>query len=183
MLIVILLCVEALGALGALVTASFLAFLTFVMRGLRTLPTADGIKAMNAINLATAKPIKLMLSATSLLCLAAAPIWYVEFGAVMALAGGAAFGLGAILVTLERSVPLNKYLGTATDASGQMIWRIYRRDWVMWNHLRAAACAVAGAFFIMATVLHILHVIDMERMRAVDHGDPICLPCPNTKAD
>jgi uncharacterized membrane protein len=139
MLIAVILCVEVLAALGGLAAAGFFAFLTVVLRGLRTLPTADGIKAMNAINLATAKPIKLMLSATSLLCLAAALIWYLELGAVMALAGGAAFGLGAILVTVERSVPLNKYLGTATDAPGEMMWRIY-------------------------------------------HGDPICLPCPNTKA-
>jgi uncharacterized membrane protein len=170
MLIAVILYVEILAAFGGLAAAGFFAFLTFVLRGLRTLPTADGIKAMNAINLATAKPIRLMLSATSLLCLAAAPISHMGLGAVMALAGSAAFGLGAILVTLERSVPLNKYLGTATDASGEMIWRIYRRDWVMWNHVRTAACAVAGALFAMATVLHILRVIEMERMRAVGPG-------------
>jgi uncharacterized membrane protein len=167
MLIAVILYVQILAALGGLAAAAFFAFLTFVLRGLRTLPTGDGIKAMNAINLATAKPIRLMLSATSLLCLVAAPISHQDLGAVMALAGGAAFGFGAILVTLGRSVPLNKYLGTATDAYGEMIWRIYRRDWVMWNHVRTAACAVAGALFVMATVLHIQRVIEMERMRAV----------------
>ena len=103
---------------------------------------------------------------------------------MMAIGGSDVFGLGAVLVTIERTRPLNNLLGTATDASGEMIWRIYRRDWVTWNYVRTAACAVTGALFVTATVLHILHVIDTERARsAVDHGDPICLPCPNSKAD
>jgi uncharacterized membrane protein len=191
MLIAVILCVEALAALGGLVAAGLFAVSTFVLRDLRSQPTADRVRTMNAINLATAMVTKVLLSGTASLGLAAALIWSFdrswdrleEPGAVMAIAGAVAFGLGAVFVTIERSTPLNKLLRTATDASSEMIWRIYRRDWGLWNHVRTVACAVTSALFITATVLHILHVIDTERMRAVDHGDPICLPCPNIQAD
>jgi uncharacterized membrane protein len=191
MLIAVTILVEALAALSALVTGALLLAPTFALRALRDVPTADGIKIMNAINLATAKPIRRLVSGAALPCLAAALMWFVDWSwhrleeraAMMAIAGGVIYGLGVILVTLERSTPLDKFLGTATDASGDMVWRIYRRDWGLWNHVRIAACAVASALLIAAVVLHTVHAIDMERVKHVDHGDPICLPCPNTKTN
>lgn len=173
MLNAVILWLEALAALGGLLAAGFIAFLTFVLRALRSLPTADGIKAMTVINLVTAKPIAILLSGTALLSLAVALLWSFDLSwdrlekpaAMMAIAGSIVLGLGAVLVTLERTRPLNNLLGTATDASGEMIWRIYRRDWVTWNYVRAAACAVAGALLLAAAGLHTLHLIERAMVR------------------
>ena len=157
---VVILCVEA---LGALVAAGFFAFATIVLRGLRDLPAAEGIKAMNAINGAAAKPLKLLLTVTALLCpvitIALVCFWDrlwtdgSELGATLAIAGAVIYIVGGVLVTLERNVPLNKLLGGATDASGEMVWRVYLRDWVTWNHIRTATCVVAGALLISGAIL------------------------------
>lgn len=178
--------VEALASLSALVTGALLLALTVALRALRDVPTADGIRTMNALNLAFAKPITSLVSGAALPCLAAAPMWFLDWSwsrleeraAMMAIAGGAIYGLGVILVTVERSMPLNAFLRTATDASGDMIWRVYRRDWGLWNHVRIAACAAAGALLIAAVVLHTMHAIDRERIKHVTPlGDLMEVDC------
>jgi uncharacterized membrane protein len=146
---------------------------------------------MNAINLATAKPIKRLVFGAALPCLAAALIWFIDWswdrlderGALMATAGGIVYGLGVILVTIERSTPLERFLGTATDPSSDMIWRVYRRDWGLWNHVRIAACTAAGALLIAAVVLHTMHAIDREWRKHLPIGDPICIACSDVKTD
>jgi uncharacterized membrane protein len=171
MLIAAILGVEALTAFGGLVTAGMFVVSTIVLRNLRSLPTADRVRIMNAVNLATAMPTKVALSGTALLSLAAALVWSFdrywdrleEPGAMMAIAGAVAFGLGALLVTVERSAPLNRFLRTATDASSEMIWRIYRRDWGMWNHVRTIACIIASGLFVAAVVLHTMDAINKQQ--------------------
>jgi uncharacterized membrane protein len=163
--------IEILAALCALVTGALFLASTFALRALRDVPAADRIRTMNAINLATAKPIKRLVSGAALPCLVAAPLWFLDWswdrleerGALMAIAGGVIYGLGVILVTIERSVPLNKFLGTATDASSDMIWRIYQRDWGLWNLVRITACTAAGALLVAAVVMHTVHAIDSGR--------------------
>jgi uncharacterized membrane protein len=184
MSIAVTIAIEILAALCALVTGALFLALTFALRALRDVPAADSIRTMNAINLATAKPIKRLVSGTALPCLAAALLWFLDWSwhrleeraAMMAIAGGIIYGLGVILVTLERSMPLDRLLGTATDASGDMIWLVYRRDWGLWNHVRIVACTFAGALLVTAVVLHTVHAIDMERVRHMPIGDPICIP-------
>lgn len=191
MFIAIILGVEVLAALGGFAVAGSFLFSTSAVRGLTGLPTTEGIKAMAAINQANARPMTILLSGTALSCLAAALIWlfdrywgrFEELGAISVIAGASVFGLGAVLVTFERIGPLNKLLGTATDASGEMVWRIYRRDWVTWNRVRTAACAVASALFVLAAVLHTLGAIDRAQRRSTVDIFPTCLPCPNTKTD
>ena len=185
---VVLLCVEALTALGGLVVAGLFASETFVLRSFRDQPTIDRIKTMAAVNLAIAGPVAIVLSGTALLCLPLALAWSFVWSwdwleepvATMAVTGGIVFGVGAVLVTLERTKPLDRMLGTATDASGDMIWRIYRRDRARWNHVRTAAGAVTGALFAAVVVVHGLHVIDIERFKLLYHGDPCatCEPVP-----
>lgn len=176
--VTIAIAVEALAALSALVTGALFLASTFALRALRNVPTVDGIRIMNAINLATAKPITLLLSGAAPLCLAAALAWFVDWdrmeerAVVMAIAGCVIYGLGVILVTVERSMPLNKFLGTATEASGDMIWRIYRRDWGLWNHVRIAACTAAGVLLITAVVLHTVHAIVWRDPSPIDFRWP-----------
>jgi len=183
-MLIVTVAVEVLAAVTALVSGALFLASTFALRALRNVPTADGIRTMNAINLATAKSITRLMSGAALPCLAAALIWFFDWswdrleerGALMAIVGGIVYGLGVILVTIERSMPLNKFLGTATDASSDMVWRVYRRDWGLWNHVRIAACTAASALLVAAVVMHTVHAIDMERAKHLDYGDPICIP-------
>jgi len=174
--------VEVLAAVSALVSGALFLASTFALRALRNVPTTDGIRTMNAINLATAKLITRLVSGAALPCLAVALAWFFDWdrleerGALMAIVGGIVYGLGVILVTIERSTPLETFLGTATDTSSDMVWRIYRRDWGLWNHVRIAACTAASALLVAAVVMHTVHAIDMERAKHLDHGDPICIP-------
>jgi uncharacterized membrane protein len=150
-----ILVIELLAAVGAgLAGGVFFAFSTFVMRGLGNLPAADGIKAMNAINVAAVRPpLMILLFGTAAVCVgvivALILTWgnhttrLAESGVTLSLAGAILYVLGAVLVTRERNVPLNRALGAATDASGPMIWKMYLRDWVKWNHVRTVACTIA----------------------------------------
>ena len=162
MLIAVIPWVQILAALGALAAGAFFASAAIALRGLRGLPIADGIKATNAINGAAAKPLKTLLFAISLSCLVlvVALVWSwdrlwhdAERGAILGIAGAVIYIVGGVIVTFERNVPLNKLLDNATDASGEMVWRIYVRDWVKWNHVRTATCAVACALLISGAVL------------------------------
>jgi uncharacterized membrane protein len=156
---------ELLAAAGAgLADGVFFAFSAFVMQGLQRLPAADGVKAINAINIAAVRPpLMILLFGTAAVCVAVIaslivtwanhmPRW-AETGATLSLAGAVFYMLGTALVTMERSMPLSRMLAEATDASGPMLWKIYLRDWVKWNHVRTAACAVACALLMSGTVL------------------------------
>jgi len=137
----------------------FFAFSTLVMRGLQDLPPAEGIRAMNAINTWVAKPVfKWLLFGTGLVCGLVAvaaiarllddpPTAWREY---LALTAGAVYLLGAVLATLERSQPLNRALAAVDKASDAMVWRVYLREWVTWNHVRAAACIAACVLFVAA---------------------------------
>lgn len=137
----------------------FFAFSTLVMRGLRDLPQAEGVRAMNAINAWVARPaFKWLLFGTGLIC------GLVAIAAIVRLSGHApsvwreyvvltavgVYLLGAILATLERSQPLNRALAAVDEASDAMVWRVYLREWVTWNHVRAVACIAACALFAVA---------------------------------
>ena len=173
MLIAVIIAVEVLAALSAFVTGALFLAATFALRVLRNVPPADGIRTMNAINLAAAKWITRLVSGAVLPCLVAALIWFIDWswdrleerGALLAIAGGIVHGLGVILVTFERSMPLDRLLGTATDPSSDMIWRVYRRDWGLWNHVRITACTAAGALLVAAVVMHTVHAIDSGRRK------------------
>ena len=122
---------ELLAAMGAgLASGVYFAFSAFVMQGLKRLPAEDGIKAMNAINVAAVRPpLMVLLFGTAAMCLAVVVSLVVtwgspttrlaESGMTMSLAGAVVYILGAVLVTMERNVPLNRALAAATDASGR----------------------------------------------------------------
>lgn len=132
-------------ALGsALIAGAFFAFSSFVMRGLRELPPAEGISAMQAINVAAPKGAfvaVLMLTALPALALvvAAGLRWGDLSGAGLRLAGGLAY-LGSVALTAAYHVPRNDALAKldphAPGAARQ--WATYAADWTTWNHLRTA---------------------------------------------
>lgn len=134
----------------------FFAFSSFVMQALARLAPADGINAMKAINVAAVTPAFMtLLFGTGLLGAIASVLALAQWGApgsLAALLGGVAYLAGAVLVTMLRNVPLNNALARVTqaDAPGAAAWTTYVRDWTRWNHVRAIACTVAMALFLVA---------------------------------
>lgn len=131
-------------ALGsALIAGVFFAFSTFVMRGLRALPPAEGISAMQAINLAAPKGAfvaVLMLTALPALGLVvAAGLRWDASGAGLRLAGGLAY-LATVALTAGYHVPRNDALAKLDPHApgAARAWATYAADWTTWNHLRTA---------------------------------------------
>jgi uncharacterized membrane protein len=140
--------VAALG--GGLVAGTFFAFSTFVMRALTRLPPAQGIAAMQSINVAViSPPFMLVLFGTAVACvvLAAAQMLRPRPGGGYALAGAAIYVLGAAVLTIVANVPLNERLARMDPGSSEAsaFWPRYVRQWTAWNHVRTAAALAASA--------------------------------------
>jgi len=147
------------AALGtALVAGIFYAFSTSVMRALGNLAPAEGIAAMQSINVAVFNVWFMgAMFGTAAICLVLAIgsflAWH-QTGAAYILAGSALYLAGTILVTVVFNVPLNDALAAtnAASADGSKIWARYLSDWTWWNHVRSAAALAAAAFFITALI-------------------------------
>ena len=150
-----------LTALGCgLIAGAFFAFSSFVMPALKRLPAAQGIAAMQSINkLAVTPAFMTALFGTAVACLgmvAWAAISSSErpsaLVAALMIAGGVAYLVGAIGVTIACNVPLNDRLAKlhpqGSDAAGR--WEEYVTKWTAWNHLRAAAALAAAALLTIA---------------------------------
>lgn len=140
------------AALGCgLVAGAFFVFSLMVMPALRTLPWAQGLAAMQAVNVAAVRPLfMLALFGTALLCAGlgvVAVIRWDEPYAVWLLAGSLLYLVGSILLTGTYHVPRNDALARVDtgDAAAEEHWRRYLRDWTTWNHVRAAASLAAAA--------------------------------------
>jgi uncharacterized membrane protein len=146
-----------LGVLGCgLVAGVFCGFSTFVMRGLAELPPAQGVAAMNAINVAAVRPpFMLVFVGSAGLCAVLAVVTFVllpDEGTVELLLGSALYLFGTFGVTVVANVPRNDALlklapGTPEAA---VYWRSYVREWTRWNHIRAVASAAAAVSYTLA---------------------------------
>lgn len=128
----------------------FFAFSTFVMPALARLPPAQGIAAMQSINV-TAINVWLLgaLFGTAAGCVVltiASLRSASEPGAALRLAGSALYLLGTIAVTMACNVPRNNALAAVPpdgrEAAGP--WLRFVAEWTTWNHVRAAAAVVAA---------------------------------------
>ncbi|MEW2164100.1 anthrone oxygenase family protein [Streptomyces sp. NPDC007084] len=146
-----------LGVLGCgLVAGAFCAFSTFVMRALAQLPPAQGIAAMQAINVAAVRPpFMLVFLGSAVLCAVVAVVTFVVWpdgATVELLLGSALYLVGSFGVTVVANVPRNEVLlrlepGTP-EAAAQ--WPAYVREWTMWNHVRMIASAAAAVLYTLA---------------------------------
>src|SRR5918998_4961668 len=149
-----------LAALGCATMAGvFFAFSAFVMKALARLPAAQGVAAMQAINVAAVTPTFMVaLFGTAVACgalvLFALFAWDERFAPYL-LVGGALYLVGTILLTIAYHVPRNEALARVepheTDAENH--WRRYLSDWTAWNHVRAAAALAAAA--VLTIALHV----------------------------
>jgi uncharacterized membrane protein len=139
-----------------LVAGVFCGFSTFVMRGLAALPPAQGVAAMNAINVAAVAPAFMILFlGSAVLCAVIAVVTFVlwpDDGKVELLLGSALYLFGAFGLTVVANVPRNETLqrldpGTTEAAA---YWPAYLREWTFWNHLRTVASAAAALVYALA---------------------------------
>ena len=146
-----------LSALGCGVAGGFFfAFSVCVMKALGRLPPAQGMAAMQSINVVVINPGFLaVFFGTALACLGAivsallrwpdprAPYW---------LLGGALYLVGTILVTMVCNVPRNNALAalapSRADAAG--LWAGYLSTWTAWNHVRSIAAVASAMLFLFA---------------------------------
>lgn len=145
------------SALGcALAAGVFFGFSTFMMRALARLPPAQGIAAMQSINVAAIGPAFMTaLFGTAAACLVLAALSVLTWnrpGAVYLLSGSLLYLVGGVLVTIVFNVPRNNALAAVDPASdaGARLWQGYLTGWTAWNHVRTAACLAAAALLTIA---------------------------------
>ena len=153
-LLVALTVVTALGC--GLNAGVFFAFSSFVMKALARLQPAQGIAAMQSINLMAVTPAFMAaLFGTATACVALVVWALVDWNAAFApylLAGGACYLLGTIGLTITYHVPRNNALAALSPQRPEAAdgWARYVTGWTRWNHLRAAASLAAAALLTLA---------------------------------
>jgi uncharacterized membrane protein len=149
-----------LSTLGCgLMAGFFFAFSACVMNALAHLPPAQGIAAMQAINVAVLNRWFFAAffgtaAACALLAVCSLLMWN-QPGAIYRLIGGALYLIGTILVTIVFNVPRNDALAAvdAASANGASLWADYLTNWTAWNHVRTVASVAAAASLTIALVM------------------------------
>jgi len=148
-----------LAALGSgLVGGVFFGFSGFVMKALARLRPAQGIAAMQSINMvAVTPPLMIALFGTALACVAlvvsSLPKWR-EPVAMLRVAGGGLYLAGTVLMTIVRNVPMNNTLASVDPESteGATQWARYVPGWTAWNTVRTVSVIAAAAMLSLALV-------------------------------
>ena len=139
-----------------LVVGFFFAFSTTVMKALARLPAAQGLAAMQSINVVVINPlVMLALFGTALACAVLVVAAFVEWGeayAVYLLVGGLIYLAGVVILTMAYHVPRNDALAALdpNDAGAANVWNRYVRTWTAANHLRTVAPLASAALFTVA---------------------------------
>jgi uncharacterized membrane protein len=145
------------AAIGCgLIAGVFFAFSTFVMPALARLQPAQGIAAMQSVNITAINPLfMLALFGTAVACIfLTIPLllkWH-QPGAAYLLVGGLLYLVGVIGVTIAFNVPLNYALSIVKPDSieGATLWARYLTEWTFWNHVRTLAAVAAAVAFTIA---------------------------------
>lgn len=139
-----------------LVAGVFYAFSTFVMKALGALPPAQGVAAMQSINIVVINPLFMAaFVGTAVTCLALAVTAFARWSdgrAAWWLAGAVLYVVGCFAVTIVFNVPRNDALAALKPESAEAarLWASYLVRWTLWNHVRGAASLLATAAFAMA---------------------------------
>jgi uncharacterized membrane protein len=140
---------------SAIVAGVFFAFSSFVMGALARLPAAEGIAAMQSINVVVLNRSFLgAFVGTAVVSLVVAGLAVARWGnpeAPWFLAGALAYIGGTFLVTGLGNVPLNDRLAAAcaADPGAVPLWEHYLERWTRLNTLRTVAAAAAVLLFLV----------------------------------
>ena len=138
---------------SALVGGIFFAFSTFIMKALGRVPSAEGIRAMQSINVVVINPMVMgALFGTAILSAAIAilvlggwagtlPHWF--------FVGALHYVIGTILVNAFGNVPLKNQLEAVSPEEGGQLWTHYLSKWTFWNHIRTTTAMIAAFCFII----------------------------------
>ena len=153
-LLFVLTLVSALGC--GLIAGFFFAFSACVMNALAHLPPAQGIAAMQAINVAVLNrwffAAFFGTGAACALLAVCSLLMRDEPGAIYRLIGSGLYLVGVILVTIVFNVPRNNALAAvdAASSNGASLWADYLISWTAWNHVRTVAALAAAASLTIA---------------------------------
>jgi uncharacterized membrane protein len=149
--------VKLFATLGCgLIAGVFFAFSTFVMSALARLQPAQGIAAMQSINITAINPLFMVaLFGTALACIFLAVSSLLKWhqpGAAYWLVGSLLYLIGTVGVTIAFNVPMNDALAKVDPGStdGARLWASYLANWTFWNHIRTVAALAAAALLTMA---------------------------------
>jgi uncharacterized membrane protein len=145
------------AAIGSgLMAGVFFAFSTFVMSALARLQPAQGIAAMQSMNITAINPLfmaALFGTAGACIFLTASSLfkWH-QPGAAYLLVGSLLYLVGAVGVTGALNMPLNDALALVKpdSAEGATLWAKFLTDWTFWNHVRTIAALLAAALFTLS---------------------------------
>jgi uncharacterized membrane protein len=148
------------AALGCgLVAGVFFAFSTLVMPALARLQPAQGITAMQSINITAINPLFMTaLFGTAAICLfllVASLLKLHQPSSAYLFMGSLLYLIGTVLVTIAFNVPLNDALARVepSSAEGAKLWVSYLANWTAWNHVRTVTALAAAGAFIRAIAL------------------------------
>lgn len=151
----------ALAILGsAVIGGVFFAFSSFIMKALARLPNAEGVAAMQSVNVAVLNVTFLGAfvgtAAISLLIAGLAVAAWGTPSAAWYLAGAVSYLVGTFLVTGLGNVPLNNRLAgvSAEDPDAVELWEHYLNKWTRLNTVRTVAALAAMLFFVMGLMAH-----------------------------
>ncbi|MGK3962527.1 DUF1772 domain-containing protein [Sorangium sp. So ce118] len=141
-----------------LIAGVFFAFSSFVMPALAKLPPAQGVAAMQSINVVVLNRWFLGVfvgTAGACLILAVVSLFsWSEAGSRLRAAGSALYVIGTFLVTMARNVPLNDALARVSPeaAAAAETWSRYVPAWTAWNTVRTLAALASAALLTLALV-------------------------------
>ncbi len=145
-----------LASLGCgLIAGLFFVFSVTVMKAFARLPSAEGIAAMQSINVAIINPIFLTVffgtAAACTLVIIASLLHWRESGAVYLILGSVLYLVGSFLVTVVFNVPKNNALASVSpaDPGSARLWASYLDKWTTWNHVRTVAALAAMALLVI----------------------------------
>ena len=139
-----------------LIAGVFFAFSNFVMNALARLQPAQGIAAMQAINITVINPLFMTaFLGTGITCLfvvISSLLKWQKISITYSLLGSSLYLIGTIGVTLIFNVPLNEALAKIDPDSvdGIKFWTSYLTDWTFWNHIRTGAAVAAAVSIALA---------------------------------
>ena len=148
-MLTILVVLAILGA--ATIGGVFFAFSTFVMGALAQLPPAQGVAAMQRINVVVLNPLFLGVfigsAVLSPACIVTAFLPWNAPRSPLLFGAGVLYLAGTFLVTMAFNVPRNNRLARLDSQSSEAssFWPIYVREWSNWNHVRTAAAIASAA--------------------------------------
>lgn len=141
--------VTCLGA--ATVAGVFFAFSSFVMKALAQLPAAQGVAAMQRINVVVLNAGFMGTALLAAVCVGVSLMAWSGQRSLWLLAAGLLYLVGTFVVTVAFNVPRNERLarmdGSSSDAAAH--WPVYVLEWTRWNHVRTAAALASAACALM----------------------------------